>query len=123
MRWDYGFARSHLALIEHSWYLKVHHRKFCMKHLQEERRNRFKKKFKFFQSILLVGAACVVFTFLDFILAYFSYSDQIMRSLNNCKMGQQENSVGLDPFKLNSLNSADEQQHTILFKSVCCNFN
>lgn len=37
-------------------------------------------------------------------------------------MGQQENSVGLDSFKLNYLHSANEQQRTILFKHVCCDF-
>lgn len=91
MRWDCGFARSRLTLIECSWYLKGHCRKFCVKHLQKDKKKHVKKKkkFKFFQSIFVGGAACVVFTFMDFILGYFSYSDQIMRSLNNCKTGQQ----------------------------------
>lgn len=63
---------------------------------------------------------CVAVTFVHLILGHFSYSDQFMRILNNCKMGQQENSVALHSFKLNYLNSS--KGPLINFKSACCNF-
>lgn len=66
------------------------------------------------------GMACVAFTFVHLILRHFSYSDQFMRILNNCKMDQQENLVALHSFKQNYLNPSKEQ--LINFNSVCCNF-
>lgn len=66
------------------------------------------------------GMACVAFTFVHLILGHFSYSDQFMRILNNCKMDQQENLVALHSFKQNYLNPSKEQ--LINFNSVCCNF-
>lgn len=124
MPWDCGFAPSRLTLIECSWYPKVHHRKFFMKHLQEDKEKQVKNKSSSLSRVFLLLVLHVWFSlFVHFILGYFSYSDQTMRILNNCKMGQQENSVGLHSFKLNYLNSANEkQQHTIIFNSVCCDF-
>lgn len=114
MCWDCGLSCSHITLIEYSWYLKVHCRKFNLKNLQEGKEKQVKNESSGLSSFfLLVLHLC--FLSLHFFLGFFFYSDQIMRILNKGKMGQQENSVGIHSFKLNYLNSAREQQHIFIF--------